>query len=150
ERALLVLEVIEDSHTRGDELLERAHRRDHLASETALLRHDEHLERRPRFQCVHQPQESGPVRELRAADAVIDVDVLVGNNPTLPSGVRVAVLHLPGDGFLLVGDAGLLRALACVDGGDYRDAFHLSASFWRCLLAKSAWVPDTLVSPNCS
>src|SRR5262245_3557170 len=60
------------------------------------------------------------IQGLCPRNAVIDKDALVDNNPTLRSGVRVAVLHLPGDGFLLVGDAGLLRALACVDGSDHR------------------------------
>jgi hypothetical protein len=72
ERSLAVFEVEEDSHAGLNELLQRVRRLDGFAPETRFLRHDEHLERRARFQRIHQAQEARPVRKLGAADAVID------------------------------------------------------------------------------
>ena len=90
ERPLAVLEVEEHPHAGLYELLQRVRGLDRFAAEPRFLGHDEHLERRPRLQRVHQPQESGPVRELGAADPVVDVDVLVIDGPALSSGVARA------------------------------------------------------------
>ena len=59
------------------------------------------------------------MRELGAADAVVDVDVLVGDRPALRAAYGARVLDLPRDRLLLVGDAVLVGALAGVDGGDH-------------------------------
>ena len=68
---------------------------------------------------VHQPQEAGALHELRAADAVVDVNVLLGDGPAFPSGVRLRVLDLAGDGLLVVTDTVLLGRFAGVDGGNH-------------------------------
>ena len=79
----------------------------------------EDLERRLRLERVHEPQEARALRELGAADAVVDVDVVVVDRPALRRGVGLGVLDLAGDGLLLVADAVLLGGLAGVDGGDH-------------------------------
>jgi hypothetical protein len=76
--------------------------------------------RRSRLQRVHQPQQARAVREFGAADAVIDVDVLVKDAPAFARGVRPRVLGLTRDRALLVADAGLVSALASVDSGGHR------------------------------
>jgi len=56
--------------------------------------------RRPRLAGVHQPQEAKTVREFGAADAVINVDVLVHDAPAFTAGVSAGLLHLTRDGAL--------------------------------------------------
>ena len=122
ERPLPILEVEEHAHAGLDELLQRVRRLDRFPAEPRFLRHHEHLERRPRLQRVHQPQKAGTVRKLGAGDPVVDVDVLVGDDPALARGVLARVLDLPRDRLLLVGDAVLLRALC---GRRWRRSFGL-------------------------
>jgi hypothetical protein len=117
ERPFSVLQVKEHAHTRLDQLLERVGGFDRFAAQPGFFRH-EHLERRPRFQRVHQAQEAGPVRKLGAADAVVNIHVLVGNDPALANGVRPRVLDLPRDAFLIVGNV-LRGGLANINRGNH-------------------------------
>jgi hypothetical protein len=120
ERPLRVLEVEEHAHPGRHQLLEEVGRLDLLAAQARLLRHHEHLERRPRFQHIQQAGQAGTrVAKDGAADPVVGVDVGVGDGPALASGVRAGVLDLAGDTLGLIGQAALFRAFAGVDRGDH-------------------------------
>ena len=54
-----------------------------LATEPGFLAHDQHLERRSRFQAVEQADETGATFELRPRDAVVAEDELVADDPPL-------------------------------------------------------------------
>ena len=43
---------------------------------------------------VHQPDEAGPVRKFSAADAVINVDMLVGDAPPFARLLRASAIRL--------------------------------------------------------
>ena len=88
ERPLAVLEVEEHAHAGLHQLLEGVRRFDRLASESALFAHHEYLKPGAWLQDAHQPDEPGAVRELRAGDAVVHVDVRVVNTPALARGNR--------------------------------------------------------------
>jgi hypothetical protein len=106
-------------------LLERVRRLDRFATKARFLRHDERLERRARLQRVHQLQESRSIREFGAADTVVNVNVLLKHLPAFSCRVPACVLHLTRDGALLIADAGLVGALAGVNGGSHVGASPL-------------------------
>src|SRR5262249_8018819 len=137
ERTLAVLEVEEYADAGLHDLLERVRGLDLFASEARLLGHDEHLERRPRLERVHQPEEPRALHELRAPDPVVGADVRVGYGAALVLRVGARVLHLPGDRLLRVGKV-LISALARVDRGDHAAAPTFSISVSSSVFA--AWV----------
>ena len=65
QRALAILEVVEDADPGRDELLQEVGGLDLFPPESALLAHHEHLERQPRPYGIDQPDEAGPLREFR-------------------------------------------------------------------------------------
>jgi hypothetical protein len=142
DRALAVLEVEEHADAGLRELLQRIGDLDRLAAEARLLGHDEDLEGRPRSERVHQPEVARALQELRAAHAVVSVDVALGDGPALPGRIFPGALELAGDALLLVGEI-LVGALAGVDRGDHFAPFLLEA-FTR--LATSAKTSSTFLS----
>ena len=119
--ALAILQVGEDPHPGGDELLQRPRRLDLLAPEAILVHHDQDGEGGPRLERVHQPRKPGRRWNSAPEMAVIRIDVRLVDRPTLPHGIGARVLDLARDGLRLVRDAGLVLALAGVDGGDHRE-----------------------------
>src|SRR5439155_8892565 len=111
---------------------ERVRRLDLLATQAGLLGHDEHLERRARGERVHHPDEPGALDELRARDAVVDIDVIVVDQPALAGRVRLRVLDLAGDGLLFVTDAVLLGGLPRIDRSDHRVSSFLLFNVASC------------------
>jgi hypothetical protein len=94
---------------------------DLLAPQAGLLGHDEGLERGPRLERAHEPEEPGAAGELGPADPVVHVDVGVGDRPALARGVGAGALDLAGDGPGVLGAAVLRGRLAGVDGSDHGD-----------------------------
>lgn len=97
-------EIEDDPHAGVGDPPDRVRHFVERAAEPRLLHHHQDLERRPRPQRVHQPQEAGPFHELGAGDPVVDVHVRVVDGPSAALGVRARPLHLARDGSLLVGD----------------------------------------------
>ena len=100
ECALAVLEVEEHPNARLDDLFQGVGRLDGLSAKSRLFGHDEHMERRPRFQRVHEPEKRGPVRKLGAADGPArPANQVLRSRPmpiahlrVLPKGSRTALL----------------------------------------------------------
>jgi hypothetical protein len=67
------------------------------------------------FQRIHQTQKARTVRELRAADPVIHVHVLVYDGATPANCVRSRVFDLARHGLGVVRDPVLLGALPAID-----------------------------------
>ena len=78
-----------------------------------------------RAQQAHEPRARG---ELRARDAIVGVDVVLGDDPALPRGVGPRVLDLPHDRPLVVGHAVLLRRLPRIDGRSHHHTSPPTAS----------------------
>src|SRR2546422_6893081 len=128
ERALAVIEVEEDPHAGVYDLHERGGRLDLFAAEARFLGHNEHLERRAGREGIHQPDEAGALDELGAADAIVDEDVALIDEPALAGGVGSGLLDLAGDGLLLVRDPWLVGRLPGENRGDYRARVHQRSS----------------------
>ena len=124
ERALAIIEVEEDPHAGVHDLHERVGRLDLLAAEARFLGHDEHPERRAGREGVHQPDEAWALDELGAADAIVDEDVALIDDPALAGGVGSGLLDLAGDGPLLVRDPWLVGRLPSENCGDHRARVH--------------------------
>src|SRR5918994_7433640 len=81
-----------------------------------------------------------------AGDAVIGIDVFIGDGPAFLDGVRLAVLNLARDGLFVAPNAVLLGALPRVDCRDH------AVSLWLCderariaqMMLAAAYVPRTL------
>jgi hypothetical protein len=112
-------QVGEDAHPGVGDALEGIGHLVLRAAEPTLLHRHEHLKGRARAEGVHEGQEAGPLQELRAADPIVAVDVLVRDHPALVGSVGPRALDLARDRLLLIGDV-LIGALAGVDGGDHR------------------------------
>jgi hypothetical protein len=119
EGALAVLQVVDDADAARDDLFQQIGRFDLLTPKPTLLAHHEHLERRARRQRIDQADEPGPLRELRAADPVVDVDVRLGDRPSLHGRVCAGVVDLTGHRLRFLSGASLLGGLTGVDGGDH-------------------------------
>jgi hypothetical protein len=90
-----------------------------MASRQArLLGHEEDLEGRALAEGVHEPEEAWALDKLGAADAVVDIDGVLKDQPAVPGGVLSRMLDLAGHGALVLVDPGLVGGLARVDGGE--------------------------------
>jgi hypothetical protein len=88
ERPLAVVQIEEHAHAGVGDLLEHVGGLDLLAAQARLLGHDQHVERRAGAECVEQAGEARPLgAEQRARDAVVGVDVRVGDGPALLRGI---------------------------------------------------------------
>jgi hypothetical protein len=118
-------EVKEHAYPGAHQLLERIGRLDGLTTEPRLLHHHEHLKWRRRLQRVHEPQEAGPVGELRPGDPVILGDVRVIHDSAPADRVRAGVGFLAGDGLCLGGNVALIGGLAAMCHRLLNVALHL-------------------------
>src|SRR5215470_5718920 len=118
ERALPVFLVEEDAHPGIEDLLQGVAGLDGFPPQAGLLGHDEHVEGRAWAEGIHEPEKARALDELGAADAVVDVDGLVEDQPAMLSGIVPRVLDLPGHGALVLADPDLVGGLASVDGGE--------------------------------
>jgi hypothetical protein len=97
EGAFAILEVEEHAHTSLDDLFECVRRLDSFTAQTRLFRHDEDGETRTRFQRVHHAEESGARGELCTGYSIIDVYLVVGDNPALSRRVGLRMVDLTYD-----------------------------------------------------
>jgi len=84
------------------------------------------LKWRPRFQRVHQADESRARRELCAGDPIVNVDRSLVDRPVFLRRERARTLDLARDRLLIVGDPSLRSGFTGVDGGDHWGAFCTS------------------------
>jgi hypothetical protein len=108
--------ALDDLDARADQLFQDIARLDLLPPDAIAVRDQQRLERGPRFERAHQPEEAGPAGELGTRDPVVLVDMGGVHRPALARGVGPGLLDLPRDGLGLLGDAGLVGGLAGVDG----------------------------------
>ncbi|MFN8063595.1 MAG: hypothetical protein U0P82_02265 [Vicinamibacterales bacterium] len=79
-----------------------------FAAERLLLRHNQHVERRPMVTGSTQLLQTGAPIELSTRNAVIHVNVLVQHRPTASGGEGASIFHLPGYRLAFLASAGLL------------------------------------------
>ena len=118
EGAFPGFQVEEDPHSGIENLFEGIAGFDGFAPQPGLLGHDEDVKGRTGPEGVHEPEEARALDELGAADAVIDVDGFLADDPPMLGGVVAGMLDLAGDGALLVAHADLIGRLPPVDGGE--------------------------------
>ena len=81
----------------------RLNSNDLLAPEAGLLGHDEHLQRRPWPQGIHEPKAARSLEELSARDSIVRVDMLQRDRSPLRVGVGRGTRDLPRDRLLFIG-----------------------------------------------
>ncbi len=120
ERALPIVEVVEDPYSGIEDLLDDVGRLDLLPPEPALLTHDQYLKGWMRPERVQEPRQPWSLPELGATDPIVHEDEVIPDDPAACQCIGPGMLDLPGYRPLLVGHAGLFRRLPCKDGGHER------------------------------
>src|SRR5215467_5383415 len=105
-------------HPGIEDLLQGVAGLDGFPPQAGLLGHDEALEGGSWAEGVHEPEEARALDELGAADAVVDVDAFLKDQPAAPGSILPRVLDLAGHGALVLADSALVGGLARVDGGE--------------------------------
>src|SRR5262249_54144720 len=116
---LAIVEILKDPDPGQRQSLQQALCLNLLAAKAGQFRHDEDVERRPRFEAGQQLLQPWPGVEFGAADAVILVDVRLRDRPAFAHSVETSVLDLSRNGPLVLGDSGLLGGFARVNSSDH-------------------------------
>src|SRR5215203_876592 len=111
--------VLEDFDAGLRQRLNRHLRFVRFAADRLLLRDDEHVEGCARLQCRQQALVARPSIELGATDPVVLEDIRRVHRPALRLREGAGKILLPRDALLRFSNAGLLGALASVDGCDH-------------------------------
>ncbi|MEI8015303.1 MAG: hypothetical protein WCH20_10760 [Nitrospira sp.] len=95
EYDLSVIQIGEDSHPGEHELFEDMSRFDGLTAEPRLIHHDEVLKRGTAFEGFYETLKSWPTGKLSSADAIVFIDVLIGDRPSSTCSICPSTSLLP-------------------------------------------------------
>src|SRR5262249_696041 len=102
ERELLVFQIAPNADAAGEGLLEDVPCFELLAPEPRLFANDKPVERSGlQLQGVQEAHEPWTRIKFGAGDAVVGIDVILGDLPAVPNGVSAGMFDLAGNGLLL-------------------------------------------------